>query len=138
MEYKFRGKSKDGVWRYGNLVIDKEENKYYICPQDYKYGQIIYEPNLFEEVDPATVGMYTGVKDKNGTEIYDGDYWATSNDGSEGADEWDEIVMGPVLWSKYYLGWSGMTERHQEESIYSSRYAYVIGNIHDNKELVEG
>lgn len=65
-EYKFRGKRRsDGEWLYGDLV--HRGSSTYIFPPDGLGSADNYE------VDPATVGAYVGLKDKNGRDIYEGD-----------------------------------------------------------------
>ena len=65
MEIKFRGKSLEtGEWAYGYFTRNDESGSCYITTQSKTGGAHPWE------VDPATVGQYTGRKDKNDCEIY--------------------------------------------------------------------
>lgn len=123
-EFIFRGKRIDnGEWVEGFLYITHNG--------EYEIGR--YDPYVNIEritfvVAPATVGQYTGLTDKNGKRIYEGDIVANA---------W---YRGVVSYGEFncsccdgVFGWSfGNADIRNYD-----RYE-VIGNIHDNPELLEG
>lgn len=128
-EIKFRGRrTLNGEWVYGNLMIKQADSPvpetsesckcYYIVPID---GLDYYE----HEVDPSTIGQYTGLKDSNGKEIYEGDII------SSGA------TTGIVMYDCEQAGFITQKEKAIELRFYSLLGIKVIGNIHDNPELLE-
>lgn len=139
-EIKFRGKRIDtGEWVYGDLARRKSR---FITHLDTTYG-ISCEFGTFCAVDPNTISQHTGLKDKNGVEIYEGDVLniiAYSYDEPE--DDWHgEVVMGQLVGLGLIYrdsdGRQSCSPLWNLTGSYVTEY-YVCGNIHDNPNLLEG
>jgi len=124
-EILFRGKDiLTGKWIYGNYV--RNYNTVYIAEPDKLH---INCAGIVTEVDRNTVGQYTGLKDKNGTKIFEGDIicWLS----------WDSAVCEREVfydeeYNRYCVWLNGAeslgVNKHLSDDI------EVIGNIHDNEE----
>lgn len=121
-EILFRGKSEIGKqwivgnlsqWSDGYMEIAKNEN---VC-----------ERNKFI-VNPETIGQYTGLTDKNGKKIFEGDIVEIVSE--IGAD----LVTIPKKARKFVVGW-----RNEDCGFNLLCWIdyVVIGNIHDNPELLK-
>lgn len=130
-EIKFRGKRLDnGEWIEGDLL--RMLDHWFIFPNPEPEGIDKYA------VDPATVGEFTGLKDKNGKEIYEGD-----------------VIRSPLSEDKtrphrifYHTGnaafMGALVDRKElcylrldQDWIYKFGKE-VISNIHDNPEFLKG
>lgn len=130
-EILFRGKTACGAWVQGDLIHRKIwQSEFEVIRVD-DSGFDNYQEY---EVATDTIGQYTGLTDKNGKKIFEGDILAFS----------DRLVY--VHWHDYCGCWDcsyikaieGKPTLHEDRSPNKWRYnAEVIGNIHDNKELLE-
>lgn len=137
----YRGKTKDGDWIEGGYLHqtdfygDKVDRHFIIDGTDTQDYDIGYE----HEVDPETVGEWTGMKDKNGKRIFEGDIIG-SMDGHDGYLSCEGYIVGAVFWDDETLSWQ-VTNRIEAESYEilasDNETLEVIGNIHDNPELVK-
>lgn len=150
-EYLYRGKSEDnGEWVYGNHLYDEISDKHFIVP----FGNIEESQKVGEngccycvgfEVIPETIGKCSGRCDISGKPMYEGDVFE-SHQGSkilavtmilkygtyQAYCPADKTFMDSVGFYVEAKGYPNMPMGDTES------YAKVIGNIHDNPELLEG
>ena len=123
--YLFRAKRIDnGEWTYGYLY-GIWERKYIL------WGMTNNVPDM-TEVDPSTICQCTGLKDKNGQKIFDGDILEAHLDDSFPEDVTRVSVTFENM--KWCLVQKGMIPDPFEKG--EGKYWEVIGNIFDNPELI--
>ena len=129
---KFRGKNKDVGWVYDQLVYDINENPYIIqeVELDSSYGleETILFATMWYRVQKETIGQFTGLKDKNGKEIYEGDILYVISE-----DEY-AFILWDIETAKYVIEFRGWCADFDN---YYGKELEVIGNIYDNKNLLE-
>lgn len=143
-EILFRGKRIDnGAWVYGSLITDVfskadsgEDVPFILCPDraDYDCFEDFDEENGIFEVIPETVGQYTGLTDKNGEKIFEGDIVRVTDD--DGDTDFSDGGVGSVI---FYDG-TWFVDGQPQNGLYElGHYLYieVIGNIHDPELLEE-
>ena len=144
-EVIFRGKRTDnGKWECGDLLSPNEFNAIphivYIAYLN-EYGDI---GEISTPVIPETVGQYTGLTDKNGVRIFEGDIVKGIAYSVEriGVIVWiDEIASFGVRYFKSQnpTTWENSSILHCASMGKTDEFAAeIIGNIHDNPELLEG
>lgn len=128
-DIKFKGKSNTGVWVYGSLVCSEN-----IHPAIYfETGKGNIKSLEWVYVYPETVGQFTGLTDKNGKEIYEGDIIEDKN--GIGVIMWFQTAWGVASYAHVYNGLKSYTAVDSFYSKETKEWA-VIGSIHDNPELL--
>lgn len=146
-EILFRGKMVDnGEWWFGSLITPMNLNKLYCIHND-------IELPFYRGVTSETIGQYTGLTDKNGKKIFEGDIlkimttvkgdWIDENGNYKEPKRIDYAVVqedkntGGYKLKVYHNGKYKRIAKFTLTHIYCYYKAEVIGNIHDNPELLE-
>ena len=131
-EILFRGKF-GNEWKYGFLSI---EPKGLVIKEPYKN-----ESSNMWHIDADTVGQCTGLKDENGKKIFEGDILK--------ADVFKNLKRYKAVWTVeykerfsqgngyYFYGKNRRFNVRATQSTIINTHATVIGNLHDNPELIE-
>lgn len=141
-EILFRGKCIDnGEWVYGCLDLDPDLKRASICGFDY-YTDPEDGPQRAEfcvPVIPETVGQYTGLTDKNGTKIFEGDIvqFERFSYKYNGKIVFNKKTCAFELWFTTAVGGYGAKARHSVLLCHVDDIK-IIGNVWDNPELLEG
>lgn len=137
-EILFRGKHlNNGQWVYGYVAP-------YTDMQDNHKWRILTDGNRGYAVDPATVGQYTGVVDKNGKQVFEGDIIGYTD-----SDTGKISIFGVVKWhheGNFYINTDTYCNYTSDNNCANVGYMlnrattklHVMGNIHDNPSMLKG
>lgn len=140
----FRAKTESNIWVYGSLVYSASKNEYYIVEHD---KEKLTTPIKVQE---KTIGQFTGLFDKNGNEIFEGDivehdYFKDRNSlvqyGKFNYSACDEYMCEHYGFfaknSKIFVGYLNCEENDGFSLIPSeANKIEVLGNVYDNPELL--
>ena len=139
-EVIFRGKRADnGEWIEGDLLQIKYYNKPIIECKIMPQTPVSSAYPVLSE----TIGQYTGLTDRNGKKIFEGDIVRLTDEHNE--IEWTAVVVFGNPNGEYNWGWQlkaiGEFDGNKDILLWvdmeeSGAYCEIIGNIHDNPELL--
>lgn len=132
---KFRGKDEQGEWQEGDLLVQLGIH-YILTPiwETYRNETVKTDRSTKHIVNSCTVGQFTGLYDKNGKEIYEGDIVKTKGG-------WG----GVVLWNSrgyFYIKDDNYSDDEEPDLsplgsllCYERKQLEIIGNIYDKPEF---
>ncbi len=125
-EILFRGKH-EGDWFYGDLLTGSDTAQ--IWYKEEGYGKV----NVL--VDISTVGQYTGLTDRNGVKIFEGDIIQDAKGNDAYIVKCENTEFGCVFRDTEYFGFTDIYSLDYNDD--SCLDVIIIGNIHDNPELLK-
>ena len=141
-EILFRGKNFDGNWVEGGFVQGEGYGGEHECYIMRSVTSFIFDDYSYDEVDPDTVSEYTGLRDKNGKRIFEGDI-INYEDGDPSDYEYhDGTVMnvGEIIFCDGKFCFTNAVSVTMDDLLCDNNMldCEVIGNKWDNPELLEG
>lgn len=126
--FEYRTSYKNGDWVYG-LITKKFDDEFPILP-----AEMTNEDGVSGiDVDYKTIGQYTGLTDKNGTKIFEGDIVETKY------GRWCQVIW---FSSPRSQRWNliPLEDKHKcpdDYDLWTPKNLEVIGNVHDNLDLIK-
>lgn len=137
-EILFRGKRIDnGEWTFGNLEV-LNCKLFHIVPFEVNIHTSGIPENVYYNVIPSSVGQYTGLTDKNGKKIFEGDIVEYPIEQGKYSEQNIHEVVFETRQGAAYFGIK-MSDIETWDFCLSvpAKLMRVIGNIHDTPELLE-
>lgn len=131
-EIKFRGKPvgyDSDEWIYGNIHSNEPVGGPYYM--QFTKNNHTYSPRIVQE----TIGQFTSLYDKNGKEIYEGDN--ISFDYGVGEPVSEDLIEVRFVRGVFAFLWNGDLDDECPVSSPTHEWANVVGNIHDNPEMLK-
>ena len=132
---KFRARRKNGEWVVGNFIHhfatcfkNKERHSIFLPkPKNDNDGYWV------EDIEPQTIGQFTGLKDAHGKEIYEGDIlkWKADNRLYAVIFNWGMFYASVEVCNQEIYGGSPLHSLTDDEA------CEIVGNIYDNPELIK-
>ena len=139
-EILFKGKRVDnGEWVCGDLVRHYENQRVFILTEQLTYTTTEYGisrivSDRYFEIIPETVSQYTGMQDRNGNKIFEGDTLKCTDELDEVNELNSDTGIGNVEWLDKYGFWNISGIENSLGDIIIFGYVEIIGNIHEEKE----
>ena len=127
----------NGKWVEGCLVVTPQGDAYIISTAETKRDVNVLINQCSLNVDPKTIGQYTGLTDRNGKRIFEGDIckFKRFNDVHIGKVVFNVTTASFIMWYQPIVGAYG--EKATQKMLLSvCDNIEVVGNIHDNPELL--